>query len=148
MSEEAVDNYVFTQRISRRLDHEEKVGIVEMLWDVAYADGTLHPYEGNPLLGGALIGGVSAFGGNVATQALVEGKSLECVDFSSAGLSGLAGAIGGGFGAKLAAGKTPSFLSLDPSKASLGMFLTPTGQDVVSSSVGGAVGGVLDALLQ
>jgi RHS repeat-associated protein len=102
----------------------------------------------NPLLGGALIGGVSAFGGNVATQALVEGKSLECVDFSSAGLSGLAGAIGGGFGAKLAAGKTPSFLSLDPSKASLGMFLTPTGQDVVSSSVGGAVGGVLDALLQ
>jgi uncharacterized tellurite resistance protein B-like protein len=49
MSEEAVDNYVFTQRISRRLDHEEKVGIVEMLWDVAYADGTLHPYEGNLL---------------------------------------------------------------------------------------------------
>jgi uncharacterized tellurite resistance protein B-like protein len=49
MSEEAVDNYAFTQRISRGLDHDEKVGIVEMLWDVAYADGTLHPYEGNLL---------------------------------------------------------------------------------------------------
>jgi uncharacterized tellurite resistance protein B-like protein len=49
MSEEAVDNFGFTRKISRRFDHEEKVGIVEMLWEVAYADGTLHPYEGNLL---------------------------------------------------------------------------------------------------
>jgi uncharacterized tellurite resistance protein B-like protein len=49
MSEESVDTYGFTQRISRQFDHDEKVGIVEMLWDVAYADGTLHDYEGNLL---------------------------------------------------------------------------------------------------
>jgi uncharacterized tellurite resistance protein B-like protein len=49
MTEEAVDDFTFTRQISRRLNHEEKVGIVEMLWDVAYADGTLHPYEGNLL---------------------------------------------------------------------------------------------------
>ena len=49
MSEESVDNYGFTQRISRQFDHDDKVGIVEMLWDVAYADGTLHDYEGNLL---------------------------------------------------------------------------------------------------
>jgi uncharacterized tellurite resistance protein B-like protein len=49
MSEESVDNYGFTQRIARQFDHDDKVGIVEMLWDVAYADGTLHDYEGNLL---------------------------------------------------------------------------------------------------
>jgi uncharacterized tellurite resistance protein B-like protein len=49
MSEEAVDSYEFTSRISQQFDHEERVGIVEMLWDVAYADGSLHPYEGNLL---------------------------------------------------------------------------------------------------
>ena len=49
MTEQAVDDFTFTRQISRRLNHEEKIGIVEMLWDVAYADGTLHPYEGNLL---------------------------------------------------------------------------------------------------
>jgi len=49
MSEEAVDSYEFTRKISQQFDHEERVGIVEMLWDVAYADGSLHPYEGNLL---------------------------------------------------------------------------------------------------
>lgn len=49
MSDEAVDTYEFTRTISQKFDHEERVGIVEMLWDVAYADGSLHPYEGNLL---------------------------------------------------------------------------------------------------
>ena len=49
LTEQAVDDFTFTRQISRRLNHEEKIGIVEMLWDVAYADGTLHPYEGNLL---------------------------------------------------------------------------------------------------
>jgi uncharacterized tellurite resistance protein B-like protein len=45
----AVDNYEFTRTIAQQFDHEARVGIVEMLWDVAYADGKLHPYEGNLL---------------------------------------------------------------------------------------------------
>jgi uncharacterized tellurite resistance protein B-like protein len=49
MSEEAVDSYEFTRKISQQFDHDERVGIVEMLWDVAYADGSLHPYQGNLL---------------------------------------------------------------------------------------------------
>lgn len=49
MSDEAVDNYEFTRTISQKFDHEARIGIVEMLWDVAYADGSLHPYEGNLL---------------------------------------------------------------------------------------------------
>jgi uncharacterized tellurite resistance protein B-like protein len=46
---EAVDNYEFTRTISQQFDHEARVGIVEMLWDVAYADGSVHPYEANLL---------------------------------------------------------------------------------------------------
>jgi uncharacterized tellurite resistance protein B-like protein len=49
MCAEAVDNYEFTRTIAQEFDHEARVGIVEMLWDVAYADGTVHPYEGNLL---------------------------------------------------------------------------------------------------
>jgi uncharacterized tellurite resistance protein B-like protein len=49
MSDAAVDTYEFTRTISQKFDHEERIGIVEMLWDVAYADGSLHPYEGNLL---------------------------------------------------------------------------------------------------
>lgn len=45
----AVDNYEFTRTISQQFDHEERIGIIEMLWDVAFADGALHPYEGNLL---------------------------------------------------------------------------------------------------
>ena len=49
MSEQAVDAYEFTHTISKSFDHEARVGIVEMLWDVAYADGAVHPYEANLL---------------------------------------------------------------------------------------------------
>ena len=49
MSDAAVDHYAFTQRIARQFDHEERIGIVEMLWEVAYADGALHDFEGNLL---------------------------------------------------------------------------------------------------
>lgn len=49
MGAEAVDNYEFTSTIAQQFDHDARVGIVEMLWDVAYADGSVHPYEGNLL---------------------------------------------------------------------------------------------------
>lgn len=37
--------YPFTREICNRLSREERVEILEMLWKVAYADGTLDPYE-------------------------------------------------------------------------------------------------------
>ncbi|MEM9684392.1 MAG: TerB family tellurite resistance protein, partial [Pseudomonadota bacterium] len=49
LSDDAVDSYEFTSQIARRFDHDERIGIVEMLWDVAYADGSVHPYEANLL---------------------------------------------------------------------------------------------------
>ena len=37
--------YPFTRQINDRLDGEERVQIIEMLWKVAYSDGVLDPYE-------------------------------------------------------------------------------------------------------
>jgi len=50
-AEEAVKDtsqiYGFTRVIKDRTPHEERVEIIEMLWEVAYADGELHDYEAN-----------------------------------------------------------------------------------------------------
>ena len=37
--------YAFTKPIKDAFGHEERVEVVEMLWEVAYADGELHDYE-------------------------------------------------------------------------------------------------------
>lgn len=37
--------FPFTQQICRRLEPEARVRIIEMLWEVAYADGSLDPQE-------------------------------------------------------------------------------------------------------
>jgi uncharacterized tellurite resistance protein B-like protein len=39
----------FTRAIKEALDHEQRIGIIEMLWEVAYADGRLHDYEASLL---------------------------------------------------------------------------------------------------
>jgi uncharacterized tellurite resistance protein B-like protein len=43
--EDAVQLYTFTRRIKQEIEQEEHVEIIEMLWEVAYADGVLHAYE-------------------------------------------------------------------------------------------------------
>jgi uncharacterized tellurite resistance protein B-like protein len=42
---EAVSLYQFTALINQHFSPGEKVRVVEMLWQVAYADGRLHRYE-------------------------------------------------------------------------------------------------------
>ena len=39
----------FTRAIKGALPPEERVGILELLWEVVYADGTLHDYEASLL---------------------------------------------------------------------------------------------------
>ncbi len=39
----------FTRTIKDRFDEDERIGLIEMLWEVAYADGVLHDYEANLL---------------------------------------------------------------------------------------------------
>ncbi|WP_185961434.1 TerB family tellurite resistance protein [Telmatospirillum sp. J64-1] len=37
----------FTRTIKDNFDYEQRIEIIEMLWEVAYADGQLHDYESN-----------------------------------------------------------------------------------------------------
>jgi len=42
---EAGDLWSFARVVKNRFDHEEKVGMIEMLWEVVYTDGELHDFE-------------------------------------------------------------------------------------------------------
>lgn len=44
---EAVDLYEFTSQIKRKLDHENRLEVMKMLWEIAYADGKIHEFEDN-----------------------------------------------------------------------------------------------------
>ena len=44
-AEESVSMYEYTSRLNEELSREDKIGIVEMLWEVAFADGCLDKYE-------------------------------------------------------------------------------------------------------
>ena len=37
----------FTRVVNARFEYEERIDLMEMLWQVAYADGELHDYESN-----------------------------------------------------------------------------------------------------
>ncbi|MBL6935240.1 MAG: TerB family tellurite resistance protein [Alphaproteobacteria bacterium] len=44
---QAVDVHAFISPLMKNFDHQQRVILVEMLWDVVYADGELHDYEAN-----------------------------------------------------------------------------------------------------
>jgi uncharacterized tellurite resistance protein B-like protein len=46
-AEESVELYRMTRDLKNALDHDERVELMQMLWQVAYADGELHEYEAN-----------------------------------------------------------------------------------------------------
>ncbi|RME65691.1 MAG: TerB family tellurite resistance protein [Alphaproteobacteria bacterium] len=52
----AVELSRFTQAVKDAFDAEERIDIIEMLWEVVYADGVLHAYEDNLMrrIGGLL----------------------------------------------------------------------------------------------
>ncbi len=37
--------YAFTSVVKKGFDFEQRIGMIEMLWEVAYADGELHDFE-------------------------------------------------------------------------------------------------------
>lgn len=57
---EAVDLYGFTSVLKRRLDIADRERIVEMLWELVYADGKLHEFEDNVIWRIAELLGVSS----------------------------------------------------------------------------------------
>lgn len=44
-AEDSNQLYAFTRVLKDRFSFEERIRIIEMLWEVAYADGALHDYE-------------------------------------------------------------------------------------------------------
>lgn len=44
---EAVDLYGFTSVLKRKLDEDERLDILAMIWDMVYADGVVHEFEDN-----------------------------------------------------------------------------------------------------
>lgn len=57
---EAVDLYGFTSVLSRRLDRQGRLQIVEMLWEVVVADGIIHEFEANLVWRAAELLGVTS----------------------------------------------------------------------------------------
>ena len=49
MAERAGDFWSFARVAKNRFSHEERVALIEMLWEVAYADGVLHDFEASLL---------------------------------------------------------------------------------------------------
>lgn len=45
--ESAVELFSFTRVLRDDFDHDQRIAMVEMLWEVSYADGVLHDYEAN-----------------------------------------------------------------------------------------------------
>jgi uncharacterized tellurite resistance protein B-like protein len=43
--EQSIDLWQFTKRINQRYSDEEKINIIQMLWKIVYADGTLDKHE-------------------------------------------------------------------------------------------------------
>ena len=57
---EAVDLFGFTHILKRQLDEAGRQAIVEALWEMAYADGSVHEFEENIIWRVAELLGVSA----------------------------------------------------------------------------------------
>jgi len=58
--DEAVDLYGFTSVLKRRLDAEGRKGVIRMMWEMVYADGTLNEFEDNVVWRVAELLGVSS----------------------------------------------------------------------------------------
>ena len=48
-SDESVEWQGFTRQIKEGFEYVERIALIEMLWEVAYADGELHDYEASLL---------------------------------------------------------------------------------------------------
>ena len=57
---ESVDLYHFTSLINRTLDEAGRLGIVEMMWEVVFADGRMNEFEDNLMWRVADLLGVSS----------------------------------------------------------------------------------------
>lgn len=58
--DEAVDLFGFTSVLKRDLEIEERLKVLEMMWEVVYADGIVHEFEDNTIWRVAELLGISS----------------------------------------------------------------------------------------
>ena len=73
---EAVDLYRFTSLLNRTLDEAGRLGIVEMMWQVVFADGRVNEFEDNLIWRAADLLGVSSRD-RIAIRRRVAGEKAE-----------------------------------------------------------------------
>jgi uncharacterized tellurite resistance protein B-like protein len=73
---EAVDLYHFTSLINRSLDEPGRLGIVEMMWEMVFADGRVNEFEDNLMWRAADLLGVSSRD-HIALRHRVAGEQAE-----------------------------------------------------------------------
>ena len=73
---ESVDLYHFTTLINRALDEPGRLGIVEMMWEIVFADGTVSEFEDNLMWRAADLLGVSSRD-RIAIRHRVAGEKAE-----------------------------------------------------------------------
>jgi uncharacterized tellurite resistance protein B-like protein len=57
---EAIDLYRFTSLLNRSLDEAGRLRIVEMMWEIVYADGKVNEFEDNVIWRAADLLGISS----------------------------------------------------------------------------------------
>jgi uncharacterized tellurite resistance protein B-like protein len=73
---EAVDLYRFTSLLNRTLDEAGRLGIVEMMWQVVFADGRVNEFEDNLMWRAADLLGISSRD-RIAIRRRVAGEKAE-----------------------------------------------------------------------
>ncbi len=72
--DEAVDLYGFTSILKRNMEHEQRLRVVEHLWEMVYADGQVHEFEDNLVWRIAELLGVESRD-RIARRARVAGRT-------------------------------------------------------------------------
>jgi uncharacterized tellurite resistance protein B-like protein len=75
--QEAVDLYRFTSVLKRQMSEEERVRVVENLWEIVYADGESHEFEENLVWRVAELLGISRQDRIARKRAVSENQSPE-----------------------------------------------------------------------
>ncbi len=57
---DAVDIYSFTSKLKKALSEDDRLEIIEMMWEIAFADGEVHGYEENLIWRTAELLGISS----------------------------------------------------------------------------------------
>ena len=74
--QQSIDLYKFTARLNRSLDEKGRARVVEMLWQIVYADGVVTEFEDNLVWRAADLLGISQ-GERIALRKRVAGEGAD-----------------------------------------------------------------------